>query len=122
MPPHAPRSRTRRREPSRQAGLVKNDVFSERRTRLELVLGVLEDRLAARPFAFRKPVPGIPDDRLYEQAPPTRDEAQQLLMLALDTESAVIIDELFQALHAQGRNRDLVSWWSLQATENGPRA
>lgn len=96
--------------------LVKNQVFDEHRARLELVLGVLEDRLASRPFTFQRTVSGISDDQLYQHTRPTSDHARTLLMLALETRNTHTIDELFQALASQGRNRELVAWWLAEQT------
>ena len=95
--------------------LVKNNVFKERRVYLELVLGALDERLTGRPFTVRQSVPGIVDDWLYKHGAPTFDEARNLLMLALDTKNGSTIDELFQALAAQGDQRELIAWWATTA-------
>lgn len=101
--------------------LVKNNVFKERRLYLELVLSALEERLAGRAFTVRRSVPGIVDDWLYKRETPTFDEARTLLMLALDTKDAGTIDELFQALAAQGDRHELIAWWT-EASTRAPGA
>lgn len=92
--------------------MVANRVFRDRRLRLELVLSALDDRLHGRPFRFKKSVSGIPDEKLYADAPPNHEEALQLLMQTLDVKHPQVIEEMFRAQASQGALERLVAWWS----------
>lgn len=89
--------------------LVKNDVFGERRTRLDRVLVILGSRLDGEPVRKKVPIPDISLDLLYKDGVPTFMEARTLLMQALGVEAEIVVDELFDAFSRQGIQEQLVA-------------
>ena len=92
--------------------LVKNGVVGDKQVRFHVVLMTLDLRLAGRAGAVEeRPVPGVSSELLYKEEPPTYREAREVLMQVLDTQNDDVVDELFQALMAQGMHRELVALW-----------
>lgn len=89
--------------------VVKNEIFGEKRTRLDHTLLILGARLAGEEFTKQPEIPGIPTELLYSEQPPTYEEATALLMAALEVEAKSIVDDLLKALRQQGMHKSLVA-------------
>ncbi len=87
--------------------VVKNEVFGNKRIRLDRTLLILGTRLAGEEIMKQQEIPGVPGELLYKDGPPTYDDAKVVLMAALDVNAEAIVDGLFEALRLQGIHKQL---------------
>ena len=81
--------------------LVKNDIFDERRTRLDFVLAVLDARAHGEPLLPQRDIPGVSAARLYQTEAPSYDDAVFLLGQASSCPPH-IVEALIDAFEQQG--------------------
>ncbi len=88
--------------------LVKNDVFDEKRTRLDFVLAVLDARAHDEPPLPQREIPGVATARLYQTGAPGHDDAVLLLGQASSCPPHAV-EALIDAFEHQGLRDWLVA-------------